>query len=169
MNDITVRPATERDLTALCALYFEFHEFHVRGVPDRLKSLGDPATFDSKELVAQLHKIMGSLDAAVLVAEVADKVIGLAEVYARADEASPLRVVQRYTHLQSLIVSEAYRYAGIGRRLVDAAEQWSREQGAAELRLDIWEFAAGPLHFYEKVGYRTLRRTLVKQLGGETE
>jgi GNAT superfamily N-acetyltransferase len=45
-----------------------------------------------------------------------------------------------------------------------AAEAWARERGATELRLDAWEFAAGPLPFYESLGYQTIKRTLVKPL-----
>ena len=32
------------------------------------------------------------------------------------------------------------------------------------MKLDAWEFAAGPLGFYEKNGYKTLKRTLIKEL-----
>ncbi len=32
------------------------------------------------------------------------------------------------------------------------------------MQLDIWEFPAGPLHFYEDLGYRTLKRHLVVDL-----
>jgi diamine N-acetyltransferase len=53
---------------------------------------------------------------------------------------------------------------GLGRLLVEVAQQWARERGATEMQLDIWEFAAGPLHFYERLGYRTLKRHLVVDL-----
>jgi hypothetical protein len=32
----------------------------------------------------------------------------------------------------------------------------------------MWEFAEGPLHFYEKLGYRTIRRTLALSLSDRT-
>ncbi len=32
------------------------------------------------------------------------------------------------------------------------------------MRVEIWEFAQGPLHFYEALGYRTLKRDLVIDL-----
>jgi hypothetical protein len=34
------------------------------------------------------------------------------------------------------------------------------------MKLDVWEFDAGPTRFYEQVGYRTLKRTLVRELEG---
>jgi len=32
------------------------------------------------------------------------------------------------------------------------------------MKTKTWEFSEGPLHFYEALGYRTLRRELVKLL-----
>jgi hypothetical protein len=37
-----IRQAELADREALCDLYFESQEFHVRGLPDRLASLGQP-------------------------------------------------------------------------------------------------------------------------------
>jgi GNAT superfamily N-acetyltransferase len=62
------------------------------------------------------------------------------------------------------MVQETYRGHGIGTRLVEAAERWARGQGATEVRVETWEFVEGPLAFYERMGYRTLRRTVVREL-----
>ncbi len=164
MKDVVIRLACPQDIETLCALYFQFHEFHVRGVPGRLVSLGELETFDRSELSASLATIIHRSDSALFVAQVAGECVGLAEVYVRQDESHLARVVYRYGHLQSLIVRADFRRHGIGARLVAAAEQWVREQGAAEMRLDSWEFAEGPLPFYTRQGYHTLRRTLVHQL-----
>ncbi len=32
------------------------------------------------------------------------------------------------------------------------------------MRLDTWKFEAGPLYFYEHLGYRTLKRQMVADL-----
>ena len=45
-----------------------------------------------------------------------------------------------------------------------AAHAWATARGADEMELDIWEFPGGPLDFYEGLGYRTVRRTLVHDL-----
>jgi GNAT superfamily N-acetyltransferase len=164
MNEVAIRTADTQDLYALVPLYLEFHEFHVHGVPDRLVSLGDPRRFDPAALLARLEEIIASAESAILVAHVAGECVGLAEVYVRQGEANPAGVAHRYGLLQSLMVQEAYRGRGIGTRLVEAAERWAREQGATEVRVETWEFVEGPLGFYEKVGYRTLRRTLVREL-----
>lgn len=56
------------------------------------------------------------------------------------------------------------RRRGIGARLLDAVQRWAKEKGATEMRLETWEFADDPQEFYEHNGYRTLRRTLAREL-----
>jgi GNAT superfamily N-acetyltransferase len=165
MKDVAVRPVTLRDRDALWRLYVAFHEFHVRGVPDRLVSIPDPPDdADRAELYTAIDKILNDDDATILVAEVDGEVVGLAEVYLRRDEANSRTVTYTYGHLQSLTVDEALRGRSIGTRLLAAAEQWARDKGATEIRLDTWEFEQGPLRFYEANGYRTFRRAMVRAL-----
>jgi GNAT superfamily N-acetyltransferase len=166
MTPPIVRRAIVEDLDQLCRLYVAFHEFHVQGVPDRLLTLGAPEHFDCAETIAILQRLLDQPDAALFVAIDAATVVGLAEVYVRQEETTGPKVAYRYGHLQSLMVQEASRRRQVGKRLVSAAEQWAVQQGATEMRLDIWEFPAGPLPFYERLGYRTLRRTLTRRLPG---
>jgi len=107
---------------------------------------------------------MRSEDSALFVAESAGRVVGLAEVYLRQDEPDPATVARCYGYLQSLMVDPAYRRQGIATQLMAAAEAWAQARGAAEMRLQTWEFDGGPLPFYDRLGYRTLRRTLVHEL-----
>ncbi len=164
-SKLIIRPAGEPDLEALCALYFEFHEFHARNLPTFLQSLGRPTEDECTELRQEILKIMSNGDAALLVAEEAGQVIGLAEIYRRYPDRKERAISSTpYAHLQSLAVAKSFRRKGIGTHLIHVAEAWAREHGALELRLDIWEFSASPLRFYQKTGYRTYRRSLVKNL-----
>ncbi len=164
MNDVKIRLANKEDLKALCKLYVEFHEFHVRGVPDRLRSLGDPAKYDCSELFRKLKEIISNKDSEILIAEADQKPTGFAEVYIREDQPDPARIQRKYGFLQSLVVTEKTRKQGIGKKLVQASETWAKQKGAIEMQLDIWEFAEGPFDFYQQLGYRTLRRTMVREL-----
>jgi GNAT superfamily N-acetyltransferase len=158
---VIVRHATMDDIEILVDLYKEFHEFHVKGVPDRLRI---PCSYDDGDLSNKIEKILSERGSAIFVAEMEDAVVGLAEVYVKQDEANSLKLSYTYAHLQSVIVREAYRRQKIGRKLLLAVEQWAKENDASEIRLDIWEFKNGPLEFYEKRGYYTLRRTMVRKL-----
>lgn len=164
MSDVTVRPANLQDMGWLCKTYYEFHEFHVRGVPDRLATLRESDPRQDSKLRVSLNKIIEGDESVLFIAEVGGQPVGFAEVYVRQDKPDPARVSYRYGYVQSLMVDEAFRRHSVGRRLMEAAERWTKEQGATEMRLDIWEFGQGPLGFYGKIGYRTLRRTMMRAL-----
>ena len=158
---IAIRPATEADLDQALILYHEFHEFHVQGVPDRLRV---PAPYDDAAARETLTHILYSQDAALFVAEQQERLVGLAEVYLHHDAPHAAAISFTYGHLQSLIVTESLRGTGLGRRLVEAAERWASARGATEMRLACWEFSGGPLPFYEALGYHTIKRTLAHPL-----
>lgn len=161
MENIAVRLATDQDIDALIGLYREFHAFHVRGVPDRLRIPDEANEKDAAAVRESLSKLLKREDAAIFVAQTGEMAVGLAEVYLRQDEEHSLTIAYRYGYLQSLIVSESFRKHGIGKLLVEAAHKWAKERGASEMQLNTWEFTEGPLHFYERLGYRTLRRHMV--------
>lgn len=161
MQNILIRFATDHDIDALIGLYNEFHAFHVRGVPDRLRIPVEAGEEDQAAVREALINLLKRDDAAIFVAQAREMVVGLAEIYLRQDKEHPLTISYRYGYLQSLIVSESFRKHGIGKLLVEAVHKWARERGASEMQLNTWEFAEGPLHFYERLGYRTLRRHMV--------
>jgi GNAT superfamily N-acetyltransferase len=163
-GEIVVRPARIADIESLCSLYAEFHEFHLRGLPERLTTMGGSGADRRARLHARLREIISVHDSVIFVAERGGHQIGLAEVYLRHDEPGRGLIPRRFGHLQSMVVREEDRRAGVGAALLEASEAWARAGGASEMRLDIWEFPEGPLLFYERCGYRTLRRTLVRRL-----
>lgn len=164
MSQIHIRPATSDDVDTLCRLYYELHECHVRSVPDQLLSLGAFDERDWTDLVTALERLIGDDSAALLVAERGGAVVGLVEVYFRTDAPSPARRARSHAYVQSLVVDDAARGQGVGHALMAAAHAWATTRGAVEMELDIWEYPGGPRHFYEGLGYRTLRRTLVHDL-----
>jgi GNAT superfamily N-acetyltransferase len=166
---MTLRPAQEEDFAALTALYEEFHAFHVRGVPTRLRlpdAADDPAARveATAQIRTQLEALVGDPHTTLLCAEADGRIVGLAEVYLRRDEPHPLIHQYTYGYLQSLMVTERWRGHSVGRELIAAAEAWAREHGATQLRLSAWEFAGGPVPFYEALGYQTMKRELMKPL-----
>ncbi len=57
----------------------------------------------------------------------------------------------KWMHLERLWVEESHRRTGIGRLLVETAEQEGRKRGCLHVAVDTFEFQARG--FYEKQGY----------------
>jgi GNAT superfamily N-acetyltransferase len=162
--NVNIRTATSTDVPQLCKLYYDFHEFHAAEVPERLKGLGPWEEFDTTQLSSDLLGIINNPQARLFVADNDRILAGLAEIYLREDEPDPVKVSYIYGHLQSLWLAPDWRKQGLGKKLLDAAETWAAEMGASEMRLDTWEYPGDPVKFYEQTGYRTIRRTLLRQL-----
>ena len=167
-DNLMLRIARVQDIKCLAGLYAEFHNFHARCIPDRLIGIPEqPDIRGGNDLYMRLKKIIQNDDSAIILAETDQGPLGFAEIYIRQDEPSSHTVAYQYGFLQSLMVTSGHRRRGIGTRLVKAIEQWAKERGAYEMRLDIWEFGEGPFPFYELMNYRTLKRTMIHQIGGE--
>ena len=57
----------------------------------------------------------------------------------------------RWMYVAKLWVDESLRGQGVGRRLMEAAEDLARSRGCTDVSLDTFDFQARP--FYEKLGY----------------
>lgn len=64
-----------------------------------------------------------------------------------------------------LAVAETERGAGLGRRLMEAAEAWLRERGAVKLQLMVRDTNEQVIGFYDRLGYADADvRVLAKRL-----
>jgi GNAT superfamily N-acetyltransferase len=164
MKDLVIRPAVVMDIPHLMKLYTEFHEYYVDMVPLQLRSLVKPTYSVDAALENTLRRILADPDAIVLVADNRGQLVGLSEVYLREDSLPGDGRNYPYAYMQSLVVAAPSRSQGVGMLLVDAAEEWARSHGCQEMRLEPAEYVEGLLNFYERLGYRTVRRTMAHEL-----
>lgn len=163
--EITVRKATEADYTELKEFFDEGADIHHRGEPG---IIGTPSERPiSKAFVSEL---INGEDTTLLVAMPSakqpgeHKLLGFVRL-AFHDTGSHQGVVpRRYVEVEEILVREAYRGHRIGHRLMLEADRWAREKGATEVELAVWDFNHGALKLYEELGYRTLRRQMLKSL-----
>jgi hypothetical protein len=107
------RPAEEADVPSLHRLFIEGHEFHARGVPDRLRV---PERYDREELSSALRSSITGDRSSIIILEDAGEIVGLAEISIHDDEASPAVVGRRYGYLQSIVVRGEPAAAWVGQR-----------------------------------------------------
>jgi GNAT superfamily N-acetyltransferase len=93
----------------------------------------------------------------VLVAWDAGNIVGtlrLATVNPRAMASAGFTPVQTALYIFGLVVAPDYQRTGIGRRLVEAAQEQSRQRRADALWLDTVDGQAGAGPFYLRCGFR---------------
>jgi GNAT superfamily N-acetyltransferase len=115
----------------------------------------------------QTEEVPGRLDrmtlddrATVLLAELGDRVVGLATVHI-------LSVVHRDSDvawLTALVVDSEARGSGVGRKLVEAAEQVARQAGCVRLSVTTHEQRFDAQAFYLAIGLEQTGRRYGKDL-----
>lgn len=78
-----------------------------------------------------------------------DEEVACGMVGALLEEASP-----QEAHIVSMWVDPAFRRAGVGKVLIDAAVAWSLSRGVREVKLMVTSVNQGAIAFYERIGFR---------------
>lgn len=107
-----------------------------------VSQLGYPVSAD--DMPARLERIANDRRAVVLLAERDDVVVGLATAHIL----SVLNRSRDVAWLTSLVVDEHQRGTGAGRVLVEAVEQFARQEGCERLSVTTHEHMTGAQAFY---------------------
>ncbi|HTX90305.1 MAG TPA: GNAT family N-acetyltransferase [Anaerolineales bacterium] len=144
MNPPLIRKANLQDSAALAGLCTQ---------------LGYPST--GADLLQRLPGVLDRPDHTVIVAEVEGRLAGWIHVHV-----SPSLETDRMAELGGLVVDENQRGAGIGKALLDEAEDWARQKGCGELWLRSNILRKAAHGFYAARGYTNLKTsyTFRKQL-----
>ena len=143
MNELQIRQATGADADAIARL---------------LGQLGYPT--ENASVPGRLDRLMGHHRAAVLLAQRGDEVVGLASVHIL----SVLNRPRDVAWLTALVVDESVRGSGVGRRLVEAVEDFARRSDCERLSVTTQEHRTDARTFYSRVGLEPTGRRFGKTL-----
>jgi ribosomal protein S18 acetylase RimI-like enzyme len=152
------RLADESDLPAICALGEEVNSLHHQAFPGIFAAPGAPER-------DRAHWANGILkeDAATFIAEEHGSAVGFVNVSVTT-ESRPLLERIRFGRVDSVAVASSMRGRGIGRELMRRAEEWVRDRGGIEVRLNVWAFNTRALHLYRELGYEVRSHQLARPL-----
>jgi GNAT superfamily N-acetyltransferase len=129
---VKLREYEARDATALRQCVVALQEFE-RLIDANLR----PGDLMADEYCAKLHERCQEASGHILVAEHDDEVVGFVAVLAREPFTELDDPPGTYALVTDLVVLATHRGKGIGRRLLDRAEAYARDAGAAELRVGV--------------------------------
>lgn len=142
MKPIITRSAAVEDLDTL--LDFEQGIVAAERPFDPTLKAGEIHYYDLKALIL-------SPEAQVVVALAGDEIVGSG--YAQIREAKDYLQHSRYAYLGFMYVKPAFRGQGINQKVLDALTYWIKQQGIAEIRLEVYAENAGAKRAYEKAGF----------------
>ncbi len=134
-EQVTIRPAGWHDRAGILRLVADM------GGHDDVPAGGDP--------MRHLATLLTQSDARVLVAEWRQRIVGFAEVQARATSIAD----RREAWLGGLAVDPSVRGRGIGAQLLDAVEREARMLGCSAIVLESSVWRERSHEFYRHVGY----------------
>jgi ribosomal protein S18 acetylase RimI-like enzyme len=151
--EVPVRRVRHEDWPGVESLLREVDELHAQLAPAYFRA--------GARAAVEWRQLLGDATAAAWVAEAgAAGALGFLAVRIYETPPDPTMVPRRRAHLETLVVATRARRRGIGRRLVTAATDWARAQGAVEMLLTTWAGNVAADAFYERLGYRVLSRVL---------
>lgn len=157
--DWSIREATIDDYEALCALFAQVDRVHYTALPEIFQPSGDPP-----RPRGYVEDILNDAQARLFVAEQGNMVVGLVEATLRESRHFASAAPQRWMDLRDIVVDERFRGIGIGKALLAHVEAWARSLGVTRIELTVWEFNTSAHALYERQGFRTLNRTMSKDL-----
>ena len=101
---------------------------------------------------------------AMFVAEHNARVVGVISVSVSQQAPFPFLTSRPRAYVATIVVDNALRGQGVGRQLMSAAEDFAKQQGADDIRLEVMAFNSTAVSFYKELGYATMSYRLVKSL-----
>lgn len=151
-----VRPATLADYRALCSLFDELDEFHRQARPDFFRPFAGPA-----RSWAQIGQWLAGPGSTVLVAQAGGEMVGLAVLLAQPASGFAGAVPRKVVEIDNLVVRADWRGRGVGRRLVNASVDWSRDRGASHVEVAVHAVNRDARRFYVDSGFSASVERLV--------
>ena len=155
---MTVRFAREDELARVNELRRQVNELHVEGRPDIFK-----AGF-REELGELVYELFRDPRKRIVVCEDGGAIRGYAVLNHIEKPENPFMLERDYLDLDEFGVDESYRRRGAASAMIAFIRDWARGEGFGRLELNMWEFNAGALAFYEAVGFTTYRRYMEMKL-----
>lgn len=152
---VRIRPASEAD-----------REFVVSLMP-RLVEFGPPAWRDAAQMTAH--------DTGVITESLLNPSPGAAVFVAEDEDGTPLGFIhlhdatehynrEEHGHVEDIIVAPAGEGRGVGRALLEKAEEWARSRGYRWLTLNVFAENVRAREVYRRLGYGEDMVKYVKEL-----
>ena len=149
---MNIRFAAEQDLSGINVLRKQVNDLHVNGKPEIFRP-GFP-----QELRDYVYAIFADPQKRIVVCEQDGAIVGFAVLHHVHRAETPYMAERKFLDIDEFGVDEAHRRQGIATELIAFIRDYAKREGFNRIELNMWEFNAGALAFYEAAGFSTYRR-----------
>jgi ribosomal protein S18 acetylase RimI-like enzyme len=158
---VTIRPAVPADAEGIARTFLESAEYHACLDPERY-SVPKLETIVTRYREGQQHPQSGE-QGITLVAELNGEIVGFVDARLFQPQ-DPMHQSMTFCHVSEIAVRRQQQSQGVGGQLMQAAQDWGRQQGA---ELALLEYHAANQRaglFYQRMGYNVATITAIKRL-----
>ncbi|HHX8282492.1 TPA: N-acetyltransferase family protein [Vibrio diabolicus] len=155
--EVNIRQATPDDLDAIFELNLQINALHFANAPEAFVA-------PSEDDRAFLTQALENDERLFLVAEHEKEVVGFLTAMITQNETVSFLIKDPICRVGTIVVDGEQKQQGIGRQLLEACEQWARDANATQVRLEVMEFNQPAQRFYDKQGFKTNSRIMLKHL-----
>ena len=160
---VIIRPAGAEDADGITLTFLESAEHHA-GLDSELYLVPAAETIAARYREGRQHPTDDGEENITLVAELSGEIVGFIDVRLFQPEDAMHREVT-FCHVLEIAVRRQQQNQGIGRQLMQAAEDWGRRQGAGFALLEYHSANTLAGVFYQQhMGYRVASITAIKRL-----
>ncbi|MCH8620201.1 GNAT family N-acetyltransferase [Undibacterium sp. TS12] len=157
---IQIRLAANTDLEAICELSDQINAQHHAAAPTVF------VQHNRRELDRLFWQttFQGPTTCAFVACDEDEAVLGFITVSWQENNTIPFLQRRKICRIGTIVVADSHQHQGIGKLLMDAALAWGREQGAVEVRLEVFDFNRNAIEFYQTQGYQVQSHIMCKSL-----
>ncbi|MEO6334558.1 MAG: GNAT family N-acetyltransferase [Pyrinomonadaceae bacterium] len=155
---VTIRRARPDDANPVAEFAMKLVEQHIGYDPvrfARIATLEGMAWFYGGQTDSE--------NAAVLVAEIDNRIVGFA--YVVYEEKNYAELAVSVAHLHDIYVEEDARNSGTGQGLIEAAVDFAKERGASKLMLSVAAKNSAARSFFKRAGFETTMHEMMLVVG----
>ncbi len=155
-----IRLAADRDLASIVKLAEQINLQHFQGAPN---VFSDPETAAVGAKGFWQGKLNES-ESRFYVAEIDEQVAGFIVGKVTRNIEVNFICKNSVARVNTVVVAEKYQGRGVGKKLMQAFQEWAEDKKAVEVRLEVMEFNQSAQSFYAELGYGTQSRIMSKPL-----
>ena len=145
------------DINAVVELSYMVGKMHDDALPEYFNKTS------KNEHLRIIKNMMNDKDACILVAKDEVNVIGFACLYVKKNEREGYKV-NRVGYIYNLGVDEKYRRKGVGKKLLEKAIDYFKNNECEAVDLNVFMFNKEALEFYKSLGFDEIDVNLRKML-----
>ena len=162
-GQIFIRNARGDEFDVYAALVAEADALHHRHAPTPIKT-AEYARPAERDFFACLQNPHYLLDVAVVPTATGQAVVGFIQANLIAREEDRAHTANRVVRIDLIVVTEALRRRGIGRKLIARVKTWAESMRADSVILDSYAFNIVAARLYEKSGFQVLKKTYMQTI-----